>query len=517
MAHQVIRRTLDRVLVTAWLAVVLAVAVQTAVALRWRFESPGWTTMWESAPLEVAAQVARGGLVYGDLRTGPVRVAIYGPGWYSLVGGLSRPAGAEPDRMIAVGRLTGIVSLAVAVAAVPLILRRAGTGLAAALTGLGCIVLLTPTAIRFVASARPDAPAAAVSALGLWLAFGPGRLRPLLAAVLLAGAAQMKITSAAAMAAVAVGCAAVRDWRRMVLIAGGAVLLCAAALGIAAIGSGGRVFEHLAVVADAPRGWRYVWFILTRDPQEAQVLLLLALPTAALLSLRTSMIPAPTVPESPGDPTGRRRRACRAAIGAWYPAALAVALATATRQGSDRNYLIEPAIAAGAVLGLWVRRAVDVRQAGAWWATRTAVAAVIGCAGLLCTTGAGSRYDADAASVARLLTPYQPEAWSWARSLPQPLLSLDPWLTFRAGVENDLNDPLAWASRCLARGGEDVIARRAAAGSYAAIVLIGPPEAGKARLYGDIPGVWPALAEAVADRYRPAEVRGPWHLYVPKD
>ena len=516
MARQVIRRTLDHALMAAWLAVVLAVAAQTAVGLRWRFDSPGWTTMWESAPLEVAAQVARGGPVYGDLRTGPVRLAIYGPAWYGLVGGLSRLAGMDPERMIAVGRLTGIVSLCVAVGAVPLILRRAGAGPAAAAAGLGCIALLTPTGLRFAASSRPDAPAAALSALGLWLAFAPGRRRPLLGAVLLAGAMQMKITSVAAVVAVGLGCAAVRDWRRLGMVAGGAVLLGGAVLGVAAAWSGGRLLEHLAVASDAPFAWGYVRYMLLREPREVQVLLLLALPTAALLSLRTSLMPAPPVPESPGDAAGRLRRACASAIPAWYMAAVLVALVTAARQGSDRNYLIEPAMAAGPVLGLWVRRAATIRPTGAWWSTRIAAAAVTACAGLLCATGPGTRYDADAAAIARLLTPYQPQAWSWARGLPQPLLSLDPWLTFRAGVENDLNDPLAWASRCLNRD-DDVIARRAAAGSYAAIVVTGPLEAAAGRVYGDIPGVWPALARAVADRYRPAGAMGPWQVYVPAD
>ncbi|MEP0845017.1 MAG: hypothetical protein HRF43_20130, partial [Phycisphaerae bacterium] len=391
--------------------------------------------------------------------------------------------------------------------------------------GIGCTGLFTPTALRFIASARPDMMAAALSLIGLTAALGRRRFSPLVGACLLSMAWLTKVTAVGGVLAAVTCLAWRREWRRMAWVAGGFVAVNAGVVAALWVATDGWFLKHLTAASDAPAGVRYVWFMLTHRPVEVQVRYLFVFPALALLTLLLPrLMPGARAP-APGRSASDARPARPATAGVreaamFFGCSLLVALATACRQGSDRNYLIEPTLAAGAVMGTWAAHVAGLRDRRAWLWTRAAATLALISPMLMMLPDRFAESSERRRQEADLLSPYQEPALAWARSLPRPLLCLDSWLTYRAGVPNDLNDPIAYRSMVIA-GGPDPIAARVRKGYYRCIVTLNRADEPGYSLYGDIASDWPALREAVLARYRPAERSvssppdGRWYEYVP--
>lgn len=526
------RRILDRLLVLGWLGLAAVFLAGAGWELRYHLKSPSWNSMWESAPLQVAVNVARGLPTYGDWHHGPVHLAIYGPLYYQTLGRLGRRAEADQADMIAIGRWVGIASLGAGLAGVVLFLRGGGAPWWASVLGTACVGLMTPTAMRFVASARPDAMAAALGVLGLAATLDRRRWLSIVGVLLLVAAWQVKVTALAPAMAAAVMLAWRRQWHRLALagllyvVANGAIVLALSAV------TDGWYARHLAVASAAPAGMRYTWFMLTRRPAEPQIQYLFVFPAIALLSVglagwgRTTPQPAKNRSEQPGGlPSPVEPRSSPAgllgAAGAFFVLSTGMALAAALRQGSDRNYLIEPTLAAGTVLGAWAAWASIPRGPRWWLLTRTAAVLALLSPLTLSLADRIERFGRTERAIANELIPYTDEAAEWVRSLPQPMLSLDSWLPYRAGVANDVNDPIAFGSFVEAGGTPDVLTERVARRAYASVVTTAPMDDAPYMLYGDIPSIWPELRQAIADHYVqtdqfPRDDATVWHVYTRK-
>lgn len=304
--------------------------------------------------------------------------------------------------------------------------------------------------------------------------------------------------------------------------------------------------RHMQVVAAPSMRPHYTWYMLTRPPAEPQIPYLFILPVLAIL---TTILPGSGTalggrPSCPTTPAKRRRhtgeqasypplapdreqplegpldqaeplhiRALPVAI-LYFALSLAIALITAMHQGSDRNYLLEPALAAGLLAGAWADRVARVPLTRDWLLTRTAAAAALLSPMLLDLPDRFARTDADSRHQANSVSPYSDEALAWLRRLPKPMLCLDSWLAWRAGVANDLNDSVAYGSYVMT-GRPDPITRRAENRHYACIVTMTPAGESADPLYGDIPSLWPGLRRALLEKYTLLSNHGPWHAYTP--
>jgi len=295
--------------------------------------------------------------------------------------------------------------------------------------------------------------------------------------------------------------------------------------------------RHLAVASTAPVSPKYTWFMLTRRPYEAQIRYLFVFP--ALAGLTVALTSARRKAGSPdahrpdavatrdssaaqgGSGTSENgaaaqiRTAGRALwiAGIFFVLSLGAALATGMRQGSDRNYLIEPTLAAGMVMGAWASRVARVRDPREWLITRAAAVLALFSPMLLNLPDRFRGSDETDRMAADILSPYRDEAMAWVRTLPQPLLCLDSWLAYRAGVANDLNDPIAYRSYCLS-GGTDPVTERVRERRYACIVTMVPVDGPDYAVYGDIESFWPRFREAMMGQYSPQGQCGSWHAYT---
>ncbi len=517
-AHRApLRLWIDRFLAIAGLVVTLLFVVATARELLFRLETPGPTTMWENPSLEAALRLRSAQPLYPDWTRGPVLFAIYGPAYYLVLATGGALSAADNLAMIDVGRWTGIVSLVAAVLAGAFYVRRSRAPLWAVLLAPACVGLLSPTMVRFVASARPDVTAAAFSLLALLFALERGRVTAIVAGLLMAAATHTKVTAVAAPIAVALTL-----WpsqrRRAVLVLGtfaGTTLLIWVVLLIA---TDGWIARHLAIAALAPTSPHHLWYLFMYGrsnramdswipyPGEFELTALLVYPLLLLLSSRLWLRRT-----SPGLIAHERW----AGASWFFLVSLGVAFAGGLHRGSDRNYLIEPALAAGPLLGLWAARIAAARGSRAWLPTRAIALAAL-CSPMLPDLPLRfNRMDATSRELLRR-SGYGKESEAWIRSLPQPLLCMDAWLTYRAAIVNGLNDPVCYASYFTEAEHEDIIAKRAEAAHYATIVTFGPVEEGSIFVYDDIPSVWPALRDAIRKRYDLKETRPPWWVYVPK-
>lgn len=520
LPRSIVSRGSDGLLVSGWVCFVIVILVAVFLELDALQASPGWTTMWESVTLEVAEALAKGQALYPNLQDGPIRPAIYGPLYYLLLAlpGAVREMG--PEELAHWGRMLSIISLGIALMAAVRLTYRTTRSPVVALLGMGGALFLTPTAIRFIASARPDALAAAFSMLALLVAVGAGKHRLWVVSILLTAAVQTKMTSVSAGLVILLAMAITRQWQsltRLVMITG---ILNAAIWATLAWQSGGSVLDHVRMVTQVPKGLDYTWYMLTRGGMPPALMLLASLPTMALLLclLRFSMMRrdlARTEDREPDSTIGRASELGLLIILAYFPMSAIIALLTAARLGSDRNYLIEPALAAGPLIGLFAyscRRASSTKH----YVTLRLLAVfslVITAVWLL--PNRTERFDENARWTYKELTPYTTEAIEWARDLEQPLLCLDSWLAFKADIPNDLTGPIAYVSHLKGSETKDVTSERAGQRYYAAIVTMKPIEDGPAEVYRHIEIPWPNLIDSITNRYAHAEQYKGWHVYRP--
>lgn len=496
-------RWFDYGLCTTALAVTAYGVWSVAGELVFQLQSPGWNTMWESGPLQVAIDASRGRPIYSGWHDGPVHLAIYGYLYHAVLAVLAWVTGGDPGALTASARWLSIVSLGIAMLAAIRYVRLAGAPTAAALIAPICLLLLARTGIRFLASARPDGMAAMFSLLALLTAFGSGRISILLTILLLSAAWHTKMSSIAALLAIIVVLVFARRYGRAAWLAGGTWALSYAVLLLMDAATAGAASQHLFAPSAAPMRLDYLKLMLTSQ-RGYELMLLVALPLLALLvSLRAKL---PVL-----DDSVRSRAATVYLLVAW-----AVALGSGLHQGSDLNYLIEPTLATGIVLGIFAGRLGRARSRSDLvqvWLPRTVGAIALAACIVLLLPYRTHRFSQDAREERAMRNAYTPQALAWARQLPQPLLSLDSWLTYEAGVANDLNDSIAYLG-LLHDGGRDAVAHRAEERRYAAIVVFGDI-ADRGVLWGDIPRIWPALRRAVETNYAMKEKHGAWAVYVP--
>lgn len=460
--------------------------------------------MWESGPLQVATDVADGGSMYGNWHEGPVHLAIYGPLFHWVLSQFARVC-AEPQALAMTVRWFGMECLAIALLAAMIWVRRAGGAVVpAVLAGLGAM-FVTPTGLRFIASARPDAMAVALSLLAVPLTLGRRTAFVVIGVLLLVAAEQTKMTAVSAAIAVFFTLAMLRRWRRLLLVVGAYIALNTAIVGALSVGTQAWAWRHLSLPSLAPMRLHYAWYMLARRPHVPEVQLLFVLPVVALLCLAVW----------PRTQQGRDEvDACRLAGLAYFPVALLAALATGMHQGSDRNYLIEPALAAGVLVGLWAQQVMTTTSSAQHRSARGIAAIGLVCCVILLLPDRTDRFSEGRRVIRQMQNPYTADAFTWARQLPQPLLSLDPWLAYAAGVDNDLNDPIPYICALHDPDFADVVARHVQTGGYAAIVVPGDIEY-RGAIYDDIPCIWPALREAAASHYVLRGRQGGWSVYVP--
>lgn len=497
-------RACDFALTGLWLALAAFGVWAVAGELYFHVDSPGWTTMWESGPLQVGIDAFQGRGIYNDWTRGPVHLAIYGPLYHAMLAVFAWAAGGQPDALTASARWLSIVAIGIAMLGVVRFVRQAGASVAAAMISLVCLLLLTPTQVRFLASARPDGLAVMFSVLALVAGFGSGRISAATSIVLLTAAWQTKMSSVAACIAIVVVLACTGRLRRAAWIGGGVLTANALTLAVLAGATDGWALRHLLAPSAAPWKLEYLSLMLTGQPG-FELPLLIALPLLAILiSIRPGL--PPLLDEA------RARGAIVYLLAGWL-----VALGTGLHQGSDRNYLIEPTLATGMVIGIFAGRLGASRETATGstsWMPRMVAAIALVCCVVLLMPYRTRRFDMDAREVREAQNAYTPESLAWARQLPQPLLSVDSWLTYRAGVPNDLNDSIAYVG-LLNKSSHDLIAERAGRGDYAAVLVFDLIE-NAGGIWGDIPKTWPSLRDSVRARYVLAERRGPWAVYTPE-
>lgn len=494
-------RVFDYLLAGAWLTMTAFGVWVVAGELYYQLESPSWTTMWESGPLQIARNTYHGRSIYTNWESGPVHLAIYGPLYHAVLGLLAWLTGAESDALTAAARWLSILSLGAAALGIVRYVRIAGAPVAAALIAPACLLLLTRTGLRFLASARPDGMAAMFSVLALIAGFGRGRASAAITIVLLTAAWQTKMSSIAAFITIIVILLHAGRYSRAAWIAGGTCALNYAALVLIDMATAGEASRHLFAPSAAPMRLEYLKFMLTCQPSPELPLLVVLPLLAILVSLRCGL---PQLEDST-----RSRGAVVYLLVCW-----AVALSTGLHQGSDRNYLIEPTLATGMVLGVFAGRlnlTRFARDGSHLWISRTVAGAALACCAVMLLPYRTSRFSDDARVGREMRNIYSQATSTWARQLPQPLLSLDSWLTYRAGVANDLNDSIAYVG-LLNKARVDVVAQRAAAREYATVIVFNDIE-DRGRVWGDIPWIWPALQQSVAANYVLKEKHRPWAVY----
>jgi hypothetical protein len=499
------RRWLDRLLVVLWLPLSLTLVAALAWNMIYYVDFPQFNTMWESAPLQVAWNIARGESAYGNWQSGPVHLAIYGPLYYYLVGFLGWLGGATPLDMVAAGRWLSVTTFIAGLLGVGVYVRRNGGPLWACAISLACVAFITPTGVRFISSSRPDALSVAFSIWAVICIIDTQRRGMVLSALLLVAAVQTRPNALAAAIAVFLFLVITRQWRRLSLLSILFVGLNAVILAGLWWASDGWIWRHLTFSGDAPMSWRYTWHMLTRNGWPLEFTLLLALPLSALLTLQLGNL---------RFPPGSRIRSFMTLATVYYFCALILALMWSMRQGGDRNYMIEPALAAGMLLGVWSGMLIRQRAGLGWLLGRSIAGLALLAVAVHVLPEAFSKGDA-ARRLVRIRTPYQQQYYEEIRQLSGPVLSLDSWLAFRAGVQNDLNDPIAYYSYALTTT-EDPVTRRVRRGCYDHVVTRFPIEDVPPRVYGDIKAAWPGVMDALRSNYQRCGHWGIWYVYQPR-
>jgi len=483
-------------------------ALILVAALAWDMfyyvDYPQFNTMWESAPLQVAWNVARGKTAYLSWEDGPIHLAIYGPLYYYLTGFLGWLGGAQPHDMIAAGRWLSVTAFGVGLVGVFAYTRRSGVPWWATLVSLGCVAFITPTGIRFISSARPDALAAACSVWAVLFITMTGRRATTLSALLLVAAIQTRPNALAGAVAVFLFLAVNRQWRRLFLWS----TLLALGNGLILAGfwwaTNGWIWRHLTFSGHAPMGWQYTWNMLTANGCPVEITLLLALPLSALLILRLRHVASNALPPLAPYMT-------LAAI--YYCTSLVLALAWSLRQGSDRNYLIEPALAAGMLLGVWCGYMAHQRKGTSCLLGRCVAVLALFAVAVHCLPSAFTKNESKR-RLAKILSPYDQEHLDSCRRLTGRLLSLDSWLAFRAGIDNDLNDPIAYYSYARTEN-DDPITQRVKDCYYDHVITWFLIEKDPPRVYDDIQAAWPRLLQGLQKNYQLCQQWGIWYVYQP--
>lgn len=487
------------------LVILLWLLAATFHDLGFYYHYPYWNTMWESATLQPALELARGANlrdIYPDLEQSG-HIALYGPVYYGLLAGLGKVTSAGPVELIPLARALSILCFGGALIVAILFVYRARTPWWTPPLALIAVALMTPTALRFLSSARPDAPALLLASLGLLLGLGKSRYHLFISALLLAAALLTRQTALAAVLAVVWALWRTGRPRRAIVVAVSYIALIYMTISVLQELTAGQFWSHWTFVSHAAVEPGYLWYTLTRRPFAPQLILLMAVPLLAfmlnLLNRRR------------GEPLDIHDRAA----GAYFFCALAITVFSAMRHGSDRNHFIEPALSGGMYVALSAARLARSNTPAVRRLFGFSAVAVLFAVAMLCLPGRFRDRTFDR-QWAALRSPYSPEAIRMARDLPRPLLSLDPWLTYVADVPNAVNDPIANFSDAVQRPEADPLTRMAEDRHFAAIVT-GFPVADPPSVYGDIHAIWPTLQAAVKRRYRLYNRQGHWYVYVPAD
>jgi hypothetical protein len=496
----------DRILAafTTGLSAILLALTFYSLALYLPSELP--TTGGEEAGAFGAWYVRAGQPLYLDWRREEARLLIYGPLYYQLLGQTGRMMRLDRDGLLTLGRTLALLAAAGAALLIALLVRGAGGGALASLAALLPLAWLPLTALKFFVSTRPDALALLLSIGGVAIACRPGAGPPT-AAVLLMAAAFTKLTALAAAAAVLVALLLGRQWRAAALYAGLAAALGLGAIGVLHYTTEGGFLIHLLAASEAPRDWRYALDLATNHWQASVLgLLVIVLP---VLWMRLRRAPVPTE-------QGSAVAAGTARIAAVYaPISLALAVLLSGRQGGDVNYLIEPAAATGLLLGAVLAAGQRSPAPAAVRSGRLLMVllVVVSIAGEPLTRLRAAQQEA---AQARALGPVYRGVAEWIGRQPRPLLSLEPWLAYRAGVDGFISDRIAYTSAALRHPEWDVAAQRTEERHFAAIVLYEPVERAGRAIYQDIPYATPRLCEAIRGYYLEGGSLYGWYVYFPR-
>ena len=490
--------------VVTWLWV--GVSAFLAAGLLWQLYNylhmPTRTSTWESAPASLCWKVRAGLPVYTDWRTGPVNLAIYGPVYYGLIGAIGRILDVDRLGLIAVGRWVGIVSICMALACGWRIASRV-TSRAASAAVMFSAGLLSPLTVQFIASTRPDAPAAALSMMALcWAVRGTGW--SLWGAVLMSLiAALTKPTALSAIISIVLLLLWAKRYGHAFLAAGGFVVAAVIAGVVMQAVTGGLFLDHLLVSRLAPMSWSYVWELAAVRWEPVAV---------AAIGLVSMIVLQRMGAYRAGSAISTPVRM----MSLYFAITLLLAILTARRQGSNLNYLLESTLAAGVLFALMLGG--GIRNRAAPWRRLWQVvsyAALFSPALLYMPWQCGVA--SEALKIARFSNVYNDEALQGIRSQDRPLLCLDPWLSYVAGVEGYLADPVAYGSMVAVRPEVDPVADRVSRRHFKVVVTMCPLEASDRSIHQDIPRIPPTLARQVAEHYDFAGRLQSWYLYRSKE
>jgi hypothetical protein len=494
-APQFRERTLSRVCLLAGSIASAGVALQIILLM----PTLGQTTTWESAALTIAWQVRSGLSAYLPIEDNLLYVSLYGPAYTYSLGWVGRLL--DLDRLGMIGMARGYSALAFAGALLLLVVlsRPAGGNRWAPWVILLPVGAFPLTMTCFVASSRPDAPALLWSVVALALALR--RRWPWLAlAAISAGLATLhKQTALAAPLAVFIWLLLTDHRLRaatFLFVWLGLVTGVAFAMNLA---TDGQLIAHQKLVAAVPMCLGFGWFVLTNEwLWLALVVLLVAGFAASVGAWRARGIDQ------------RRLLALLYAL-----VSLPMALWTVCRGGSGANYFIEFFLAVGwfAALALGDRAKGSL---GTLSRSQLVVAIALLANPLLWflparvkSAGELRKFQDDA------MSPYQ-DRLTWLREQPRPLLCLDAWLAYCAGVDGHLGDPTIYAFLSHADPEWDPLTPRVAGREFASVVTFRPTNVVKRQSYQGVPNVPLPLLEALWAQYLPGEKFPPWYSYCPR-
>jgi hypothetical protein len=105
---------------------------------------------------------------------------------------------------------------------------------------------------------------------------------------------------------------------------------------------------------------------------------------------------------------------------------------------------------------------------------------------------------------------------AWLAGLPEPVLCLDAWLAYCAGVHGFISDPTIYAFLTQVDPHSDPFTPLVERQYFARIVTFGPPGFVVRQSYQGVPDVPPQLLEALRANYWPAEEKDYWMAYRPR-